>query len=131
MSGSANTINTPPTDTFQTIRGVAPSKSNLYKIVTIGGHGSLAKTKKIKDYEKSFFLQCDKYRNRNIKGFFVFRIKVYYPSQRADLDNVLKVTLDCLQQCGAISNDRNCIRIEAEKFIDKVDPRIEFQIIEI
>ena len=42
---------------IQVILGKAPSKSNCYRVVTINGHGSLAKTKAIKDYEKSFYLQ--------------------------------------------------------------------------
>ncbi len=115
----------------QIIYGKVPSKSNCYMVVTIGGHGSLAKTKAIKDYEKSFYLQCNDYRNKNITGVFEFHIDVYYPSNRADLDNSLKVCLDCLQHCKAIKNDNNCVKIVAQKFIDKDKPRIEFEIIEI
>jgi len=33
--------------------------------------------------------------------------------------------------CNAIKNDRNCVKIVAEKFIDKFNPRIEFELIEI
>lgn len=116
---------------MQTILGKCPSKSNSYRIVTISGHGSLAKTKALKDYEKSFYLQCDEYRNRNIKGLFELNIRVYYENQRPDLDNHLKVVLDCLQSCRAVSNDRNCVRIVAEKFIDKNNPRIVFELKEI
>lgn len=115
----------------QVILGRVPSKSNLYRIVTINGHGSLAKTKAIKDYEKSFYLQCNEYRGRNIQGLFEFYIDVYYPSNRADLDNSLKVCLDCLQQCKAIKNDNNCTKIVARKFVDKNNPRIEFKIVEL
>lgn len=115
----------------QVIYGKVPSKSNSYRIVTIGGHGSLAKTDALKHYEKAFYLQCDKYRNKNIKGFFEFRLSVFYENNRPDLDNALKVVLDCLQSCKAIHNDRQCVRIVAEKFIDKTAPRIEFEIIEI
>lgn len=113
----------------QVIHGVCPSKSNCYKIVTIAGHASLAKTHKLKDWEKSFYLQCNLYRNANIKGLFEFHIQAFLPSNQQDLDNLLKGTLDCLQQVKAVENDRNCIRIVAEKFVDKVNPRIEFEII--
>ena len=115
----------------QVILGKAPSKSNCYRVVTINGHGSLAKTKAMKDYEKSFYLQCDKYRNKNIEGFFEFYVDVYFPSQRQDLDNVIKGLLDCLQQCKAIKNDRSCVKIVAQKFIDKENPRVEFRLVEI
>lgn len=110
----------------QVILGHTPSKSNSYKIINLCEHGSLAKTSALKEYEKSFYLQCDKYRNKMIDGFFELDIDVYYESQRPDLDNALKIVLDCLQGCKAIKNDRNCVKIIAKKFIDKTNPRIEF-----
>lgn len=115
---------------IQTIFGQVPSKSNCYKIITLSGHGSLAKTKALKDYEKSFYLQCNLYRNANIKGLFEFNVDVYYPNNRADLDNSLKIILDSLQQVKAIENDNKCVLIVARKFVDKLNPRIEFSLIE-
>ena len=111
---------------YQTIMGSVPSKSNSYKIITLSGHGSLAKMPALKEYEKSFYLQCNQYRNKNIKGLFELYLNVFNNSQRADLDNSFKVVLDCLQSCKAIDNDRNCIKIVAQKFVDKANPRIEF-----
>jgi Holliday junction resolvase RusA-like endonuclease len=116
----------------QVIKGVCPSKSNGYKIVSFNGRGSLAKSKALKDYEKSFYLQCNHYRNANISGLFEFYIDVYYPANRADLDGALKVVLDVLQkEVKAIKNDNTCIKIVAQKFVDKDDPRIEFLIKEV
>lgn len=112
------------------IYGKVPSKSNCYKVITIRGHGSLAKTSALKKYEESFFLQCSN-RNNLITGLFEFYVKVFYENMRPDLDNCLKVILDCLQSCQAIKNDRQCVKIVAEKFIDKTNPRIEFEIKEI
>ena len=116
---------------WQTIKGNAPSKSNSYKIITLHGHGSLAKTKALKEYENSFFMQCGKYRNLNIEGYFEYYAKVYYPSMRQDLDNHTKVVLDVLQKSNTIKNDNLCVKIVAEKFIDKDDPRIEFKLVTI
>ena len=113
-----------------TILGKIPSKSNCYKVITLGGHGSLAKTKALKEYERKFFLQCTE-RERNIQGFFKLRIDVYLESQRQDLDNPLKTFLDCLQQCHVIKNDNTCIEIIARKFIDKVNPRVEYELEEV
>lgn len=107
------------------IYGQPPSKSNSYRIVTIKGHGALAKTAAIKDYEQKFFLQCP-YRGKMINGFFELYIDAYFHSNLPDLDNALKVILDCLQTCKAINNDRQCVKIVAQKFIDKNNPRIEF-----
>lgn len=115
----------------QVIYNNPPSKSNSYRIITINGHGSLAKTDALKKYEKDFYLQCGAYRNKKIKGFFELYIDVYFSSNRPDLDNCLKSTLDCLQTCKAITNDRNCVKIVANKFIDRIRPRLEFTLVEV
>lgn len=116
---------------WQTIIGNVPSKANCYRIVTIDGHGKLAKTSALIAYERSFFMQCGKYRNLKIDSIFEYHVKVYYPSMRSDLDNSLKIQLDCLQYTKTIRNDNKCIKVVAEKFIDKNNPRIEFKIIEM
>ena len=115
----------------QVIYNNPPSKSNSYRIITINGHGSLAKTDALKKYEKDFYLQCGAYRNKKIKGFFELYIDVYFSSNRPDLDNCLKSTRDCLQTCKAITNDRNCVKIVANKFIDRIRPRLEFTLVEV
>ena len=112
----------------QTILGNTPSKSNSYKVVSINGHASLAKTRALKEYENKFYIQCDKYRNADIAGYFELYLKVFYPSERSDLDNSLKIILDCLQKVRAVRNDNKCVKITAEKFLDKERPRIEFSI---
>jgi Holliday junction resolvase RusA-like endonuclease len=94
-------------------------------------HKGMIKTKALRAYEDSFFIQCNHYRNRNIDGYFEIYVDVFYPSQRADLDNSLKVILDCLQKVKAITNDNKCVKIVAQKFLDKVSPRIEFELKEI
>ena len=110
------------------IIGTTPSKSNCYRIITISGHGSLAKTPAMKKYEESFFWQVGAARNKMIDFPFEFHIDVYYPSKRSDLDNSFKVVLDCLQKAKVIKNDNNCALIYARKFIDKENPRVEFTI---
>ena len=107
-----------------TVLGNVPSKSNGYKVITIHGHGSLGKTKALKDYERAFFLQFPG-RGANIAEPFVLAVDVYYASNLPDLDNALKVILDCLQQCKAIKNDRLCVEIHARKFVDRARPRVE------
>jgi len=116
---------------IQVIHGNAPSKSNCYRIITLKGHGSLAKTPALKQYEKDFYIQCDKYRNANIEGYYELYLKVFYSSQRLDLDNSLKIINDCLQSCGAVKNDNKCVKIVAEKYLDKNNPRIEFELKEV
>lgn len=111
----------------EVIHGVCPSKSNCYRI---GKQGILFKTKALTEYEKKFFIQC-KLRNRMIEGYFEINLQVFYPSERSDLDNSLKVIMDCLQRAKAIKNDNKCVKIVAEKFTDKANPRIEFVLTEI
>ena len=110
-----------------TIYGQVPSKSNGYKIITISGHSSLAKTKALKDYERKFYLQCP-LRGEEIAEPFAIDMDVYYNSNRPDLDNAFKIVLDCLQLCKAIKNDRYCFEIHARKLVDKVNPRIVLSI---
>ena len=110
------------------IKGNAPSKANSYKIVSINGHGCLAKTHSLKKYEESFIWQAGKLRDLNINEPFEFYIDVYYPSKRSDLDNVLKLQLDVLQRIKCIKNDNNCCLIHARKFVDKENPRVEITI---
>jgi Holliday junction resolvase RusA-like endonuclease len=119
MEGSSNGINM---NQVETIRGTVPSKSNCYRI----GNNFLYKTSALTSYEKNFYIQCAVYRNAGIEEYFEIHLKVFYPNQRADLDNALKVILDCLQKAGAIKNDNKCVKIVAEKYLDKLNPRIEF-----
>lgn len=114
----------------QVIHGKIPSKSNSYRIVTLCGHGSLAKTPSLKKYEESFYAQCS-IRGKNIKGFFKLDVDIYHENMRPDLDNAFKVLLDCLQSCGVIKNDRQCMEIHARKLVDKKDPRVDFELEEI
>lgn len=112
----------------QVIYGTVPSKSNAYKIITINGHASLGKTASLQRYENDFYIQCNHYRNANITGYFQMTVDVFYPNQRSDLDNSLKILLDCLQRVKAIKNDNKCTRILINKYLDKANPRVEFTI---
>lgn len=116
---------------WQTILGQAPSKSNSYKVITVAGHASLGKTPATKRYEQAFYLQVGPYKNLMIEGLFELHVRCYFTTMAHDLDNALKVVLDCLQRCGAIRNDNKCTRIIADKFVDKNNPRIEFRLVEV
>jgi Holliday junction resolvase RusA-like endonuclease len=110
-----------------TIHGQVPSKSNGYKI----GNNRLYKSRELKDYEHFFHLKMLSYRfmfKDSIKDKFAIKIHVYFQSNRSDLDNAAKIILDCLQACGVIENDRLCNELHMVKFIDKENPRIEFEI---
>ena len=117
---------------WTTVYGTTPSKANCYRIIYVKGHHQLGKTTALKKFEESFYIQCaGEYRNANISDYFEFHVRVYYPSKRSDIDNSLKVLLDCLQHTKTIKNDNLCVKVVAEKFVDKVNPRVEFKIITI
>jgi Holliday junction resolvase RusA-like endonuclease len=110
-----------------TILGQVPSKSNGYKI----GNNRLYKSKELKEYEHFFLLKMLEYRHlfiEPIKDKFSIKILVYFQSNRSDLDNSAKIILDCLQNCKVIENDRLCHDLHMIKYIDKENPRIEFEI---
>lgn len=111
------------------IKGNTPSKSNCYRIGRAGNRCMMYKGKDLKCYEESFQSQLPQdMRGLMISTDFMLAVDVYYPTLKSDLDNSLKVILDCLQSAGVIKNDNKCLRIEANKFKDKENPRIEFEL---
>lgn len=118
---------------METIHGQIIAKANHYQAVP-GKDGTkrrIIKDDKIRAYERSFMAQCKVYRNRRISSRFRLFVRVWHSSVRFDLDNSLKTLLDCLQMVGAITNDKLCFQIEAEKRIDRYHPRVEFALLEV
>lgn len=117
---------------IETIFGQIVAKANHYQAVPgRNGERRIIKDRKIRAYERSFMEQCTKYRNRRISSRFRLFVRVWHSSVRFDLDNSLKTLLDCLQMVEAITDDKLCFQIEAEKHIDKYHPRIEFALLEV
>lgn len=116
----------------EVIHGQIIAKANHYQAVP-GKFGAkrIIKDEKIRAYEHEFIQQCKIYRDRGISSRFRLFVRVYHSSVRFDLDNSLKTLLDCLQMVGAITDDKLCFQIEAEKKIDKYHPRIEFALLEV
>jgi len=112
-----------------TITGSVPSKSNQYKVIRLGNRCGLGKQKQLYEYEDSFSNQMLEYNYKMIEGEFRFEIDVYYPNRRKDLDNSLKVVLDCLQKAKLIKNDNKCMEITARKHLDKENPRVVFKVV--
>lgn len=119
----------------QIILGNPVAKSNAYRIVTFKskdplkkGYSTLAKTKDLKDYEKSFWAQCNVYRNAKINVQFKIEIDVFFALANSDLDNACKGTMDSLAECNAIVNDSLCYELVMRKHVDAGNPRIEFVI---
>lgn len=112
----------------ETIFGQVVSKANNYCIGGGAGGKHIVKSAAIKAYERSFVKQCQIYKNKMINGRFTLYVAVYESSNRYDLDNALKTILDCLQMAKVITDDNLCVKIVAEKRIDKQKPRIVYGI---
>lgn len=117
---------------IEVIHGQIIAKANHYQTVPgKNGKKRIIKDEKIRAYENSFIQQCKTYKNRRISSRFRLFVRVFHSSVRFDLDNSLKTLLDCLQMVSAITDDKLCFQIEAEKRIDKYHPRIEFALLEV
>ena len=117
---------------IEVIRGQIIAKANHYQAVPgKSGAKRIIKDEKIRAYEHSFMSQCRIYRNRCISSRFRLFVRVWHSSVRFDLDNSLKTLLDCLQMVRAITDDKLCFQIEAERKIDKYHPRVEFALLEV
>ena len=112
------------------IVGEVPSKPNTYRLVSRRGRRTIAKGEAVKDYEMSFALQAGQLRDAGITCPFEIRVKVWFTTMAHDLDNSLKCILDCLQSIGTIPNDNRCLRIVAEKAVDRANPRLELTLYE-
>ena len=111
---------------FFCIPGNVPSKSNSYRI----SGKRLIKTHACRRYEMNFSVYMNrKYKGVMHDGVFEILIAIYYQNWKSDLDGSFKILLDCLQKFRVIKNDNKCIRIRAEKYVDKENPRVEMKII--
>lgn len=109
------------------INGKVPAKSNCYRIGKMGSRCTMFKGKDLTDYEKSFGLQLSaQAKQLGYDKEFMIILNVYFANARADIDNSLKVILDCLQHNGVVVNDNLCYTITVNKYIDKEKPRVEF-----
>ena len=79
---------------IEIIYGQVIAKANNYQAVPgKDGQKRIIKNDRIGEYEKSFCLQCKKYRGKRISGRFKLFIRVWHGNIRFDLDNALKRSL--------------------------------------
>ena len=64
-----------------------------------------------------------------ITGPVAVFLDVYRPRRRGDLDNILKATLDALQNGVAYRDDDQVEQITAVRYDDKRAPRIEVSVV--
>lgn len=114
----------PESATHLVILGEPASKANSRQIVMFGKRPAVIKSKKAREYVKSFDLQCRPLPNL-LEGDLAVHITIYYASRRPDLDEA--VVLDCLQ--GKIyANDRQVKEKHVYHALDRDQPRCDIHV---
>lgn len=102
-----------------TILGEPASKANSRQIVMLKGRPAVIKSKKARDYVKTFQMQCPVLKPL-IEGDVCAEIQIFYASRRPDLDE--SVILDCMQSY-IYANDRQVKRKIISWGLDRDNPR--------
>ena len=105
----------------ETIDKPIPSKSNSYRI----GNKRLYKSQTLVEFEE-YFTSVTSYSSLKINEPFSLKVDVYMKNKRQDIDNTLKILLDCLEKNEVITNDNLCYHIDITKHIEKEKPRVEY-----
>ena len=103
------------------IKGEPASKANSRRLIWRGKSPAFIKSAKALSYADAFKLQAQPIEPL-LEGELVVYMRIYYATQRPDLDESL--ILDLLQ--GVIyKNDRQVRERHIEHFVDRDDPRVE------
>lgn len=114
------------------IKGCLVSKANSRRAVprkTKAGKTFTAfiKSQNALDFETSALYQLKRLKPpKPLSGSLRLTCWVYYPSRRTDLD--VSLFMDILQKAEIIENDRQFDEIFAYRYIDSVNPRVEFSV---
>ena len=107
------------------IKGEPASKANSRQLVTIKGRPAFIKSKKAREYVKTFAQQCPNLEDDMLEGDLWVDMTIFYASRRPDLDE--SVILDCMQ--GYIyKNDRQVKEKWIRWGLDKENPRSEIYV---
>ena len=107
------------------IKGEPASKANSRQLVTIKGRPAFIKSKKAREYVKTFAQQCPNLEDDMLEGDLWVDMTIFYASRRPDLDE--SVILDCMK--GYIyKNDRQVKEKWIRWGLDKENPRSEIYI---
>lgn len=118
------------------ILGEPASKANSRQLVTLARRPAFIKSRKARGYERDALLQIPPQCRRRLEGPVKLTARIYYASERPDLDESL--ILDVLQdqyvgmgknraliQAGVYRNDRQVREKHIYHAIDRANPRAE------
>jgi Holliday junction resolvase RusA-like endonuclease len=116
------------------------SQNRAWRIVTIRGRGTLAKTKESKVWQLAIAGASAAALEPLSRWDGKVRVDmdVHFDSMRPDLDGPVKLALDALQgvkppksllrEGGCIVNDRQVQELRVRRFTDKIEPRLEVRV---
>ena len=102
---------------------VPPSGNASYRT----GRGHFYRSKAAQSYHDTVELLCKAQRVTMMRGPITLEVKWYRARRAGDLDGRLKVLQDALQG-RAYANDSQIVKIIAERFEDKDNPRMQVTI---
>ena len=109
------------------IHGSLANKSNSRKIVTVRGRPMIIKSKEAREYEEKFRIAVLGSACGTVEGEKLYlKATVYQENMRRDLD--VELLPDLLQKNGVIRNDRQIWEKHYVRQLDKLNPRVEFEI---
>lgn len=119
--------------------GELASKSNSREVVKLGEVSRLIKSKQARRFQADAIRQIPVPARQRLQGPCAISVKVYYRTERQDLD--AELLYDCLQdqyahlngqrhlvQGGIVRNDRQFREKHTYHHIDKRNPRVEVEI---
>lgn len=104
-----------------------PSVNNYWRSIVISGRGRVVLSREARTYKKRVGDLCALAGVRPLDGPVHLVLHAYRPRKVGDIDGTLKATLDALQGFAYL-NDSQIVKLEAERFDDKHNPRMEVTI---
>ena len=89
--------------------------------------GRMVKSAQARQYQESAGWIAKEQGLQPLAGSVAVDVRVFRPTRRGDLDNCLKVVLDAMKGIG-YEDDSQIVKILAQRFDDKDNPRIELTI---
>jgi crossover junction endodeoxyribonuclease RusA len=101
-----------------------PSLNRLYRMV----NGRFLTSEVGRDYKKAILRSI--HGVKKIEVPIRITVEAYRPAKRGDLDNTLKALVDSMQGI-CYENDSQIVEIHAYRKDDKVNPRVEIEIVPV
>lgn len=90
-----------------------PYPISANRMTTGGRQGQRHRSKRYEDFLREVASEVGIQKVKTVSGLFTITIALYKRRSNMDLDNVIKPTLDALQECGIIRNDTDCVDVRA------------------